>query len=105
MVAGTADPLGEQHGVACAEVIRRILASRPHPEQGYRACLGLLRLEKQHGAARLEAACARALILGAATYQSVASILKRRLESLPLPDGSDWSAPEHAHLRGPKYYQ
>ena len=42
---------GEQPGAACAEVIRHILASRPHPEQGYRACLGLLRLERQHGAA------------------------------------------------------
>lgn len=96
---------GEKHGVACAEVIRRILAARPHPEQGYRACLGLLRLEKQHGAQRLEAACARALALASPTYQSVAAILKRRQENLPLPGESAWSAPEHAHLRGAKYYQ
>jgi transposase len=96
---------GEKHGVACAEVIRRILAARPHPEQGYRACLGLLRLEKQHGAVRLEAACARALALGSASYQTVASILKRHQENLPLPGETSWSAPEHAHLRGPKYYQ
>src|SRR5579872_5347006 len=96
---------GEQHGIACAEVIRRILATRLHPEQGYRACLGLLRLEKQHGAKRLEAACARALALGSATYQTVATILKRNQESLPLPGDVSWSAPEHAHLRGPKYYQ
>ena len=96
---------GEQHGAACAEVIRHILASRPHPEQGYRACLGLLRLERQHGAARLEAACARALLLGSARYQTVASILKQRTESLPVSEKADWSAPEHAHLRGPKYYQ
>jgi hypothetical protein len=96
---------GEQHGIACAEVIRRILATRLHPEQGYRACLGLLHLEKQHGGKRLEAACARALALGSATYQTVATILKRRQESLPLPGDAQWSAPEHAHLRGPKYYQ
>jgi transposase len=96
---------GEKHGLACAEVIRRILAARPHPEQGYRACLGLLRLEKQHGAPRLEAACARALALGSASYQTVAAILKRRQENLPLPGESSWSAPEHAHLRGAKYYQ
>lgn len=96
---------GEQHGLACAEVIRRILATRLHPEQGYRSCLGLLRLEKQHGAQRLEAACARALALGSAAYQTVAQILKRRQESLPLPGDVSWSAPEHAHLRGPKYYQ
>jgi transposase len=96
---------GEQHGVACAEVIRRILATRLHPEQGYRSCLGLLRLERQHGAQRLEAACARALALGSAAYQTVAHILKCRQESLPLPGEATWSAPEHAHLRGPKYYQ
>src|SRR5580658_5015540 len=96
---------GKQHGAACAEVIRQILSSRPHPEQGYRACLGLLRLERQHGAARLEAACARALLLGSARYQTVASILKLRTESLPVSEKENWSAPEHAHLRGAKYYQ
>jgi hypothetical protein len=96
---------GEKHGAACGEVIRRILSSRPHPEQGYRACLGLLRLERQHGAVRLEAACARALLLGSATYQTVASILKRRTETLPITAKAEWASPEHAHLRGPKYYQ
>jgi len=96
---------GEQHGIACAEVIRRILATRLHPEQGYRSCLGLLRLEKQYGAKRLEAACARALALGSASYKTVATILKRHQENLPLPGEAQWSAPEHAHLRGPKYYQ
>jgi transposase len=96
---------GEKHGGACAEVIRRILKSRPHPEQGYRACLGLLRLERQHGAVRLEAACARALLLGSATYHTVGAILKRRTETLPMSEQSDWSAPDHAHVRGPKYYQ
>lgn len=97
---------GEQHGVACAEVIRRILATRRHPEQGYRSCLGLLKLERQHGAVRLEAACARALALGSARYLTVAAILKSRQESLPLPGtaAADWSSPEHRHLRGPKYY-
>jgi transposase len=96
---------GEKHGSACGEVIRRILASRPHPEQGYRACLGLLRLERQHGAERLEAACARALLLGSATYQTVGSILKRHTEQLPVSEKADWNSPDHAHLRGPKYYQ
>jgi transposase len=96
---------GAQHGPACAQVIERILNTRKHPEQGYRACLGLLKLEKQHGAQRLEAACVRALALGSPAYQTVASILKRRVENLPLAEDHSWSAPEHAHLRGPKYYQ
>lgn len=96
---------GESHGLACAELIRRILDTRVHPEHGYRACLGLLALERRHGAARLEAACARALALGSARYRTVADILKNRQEALPLPGETAWSAPEHAHLRGPKYYQ
>ncbi|WP_116810915.1 IS21 family transposase [Steroidobacter cummioxidans] len=96
---------GAQHGPACAQVIERILTTRKHPEQGYRACLGLLKLEKHYGAQRLEAACVRALALGSPAYQTVASILKRRVESLPLADEPSWSSPEHAHLRGPKYYQ
>jgi transposase len=96
---------GEKHGGACAEVIRRILAARPHPEQGYRACLGLLRLDRQHGGVRLEAACARALLLGSPTYQTVGSILKRHTENLSVSEKADWASPDHAHVRGPKYYQ
>ena len=70
VVAGAADPLGR----AARRGLRRgdppHLSIRPHPEQGYRACLGLLRLERQHGAVRLEAACARALLLGSATLSN-----------------------------------
>lgn len=97
---------GEQHGVACAEIIRRILATRLHPEQGYRSCLGLLKLERRYGAVRLEAACARALALGSARYLTVSEILKSAQEGLPLPGTAspEWSSPAHAHLRGPKYY-
>ena len=63
-----------------------ILADRPHPEQGYRSCLGILRLAKRYGAARLEAACARALAVGARSYRHVDSILKHGLDRLPLPE-------------------
>ena len=96
---------GETIGPSCAAVIQRILETRPHPEQGYRACLGLLRLAEQHGPARLEAASSRALALGAPSYRSVKAILKNRLETAPLNAQGDWMAPEHLHVRGPKYYQ
>jgi transposase len=96
---------GETIGPACAAIVSRILESRPHPEQGYRACLGLLRLAEQHGAGRLEAASIRALALGAPSYRSVKAILTNRLEHAPLSAQSDWAAPEHDHLRGPRYYQ
>ncbi len=91
-------------GPACAALVRQILETRKHPEQGYRACLGLLRLAREHTPARLEAACTRALALGAHTYSAVASILRRKLEALPLPPPNSWTAPEHEHLRGADYY-
>jgi transposase len=100
----------EQTGPSTATLIERILASRPHPQQGYRSCLGILRLGKTYGADRLEAACRRAVAIGALSYKSVESILKRGLDQQPLP-GADTPAEEttatpltHANLRGPDYY-
>ena len=60
--------------VATAELVEAILASRPHPQQGFRACLGILRLGKSFGDQRLEAAARRALHIGARSYRSVHSI-------------------------------
>jgi transposase len=94
----------EQTGAAAAQVVEQILASRAHPVQGYRACLGILRLGHQHGAARLEAACARALALHALSYQSVKSILTHGLEAQPLPPTPPHAPIQHAHLRGAHYY-
>lgn len=94
-----------QSGPNTAAVAEGILASRPHPVQGYRACLGVLRLGDHHGAERLEAACARALALGALSYQSIKSILTHGLESQPLPPAVTPQAPiQHAHIRGAHYY-
>ena len=75
--------------------------------KGYRSCLGLLRLGRRHGEARLEAACARALAVGARSYRHVDSILKHGLERLPLtaPTVPSPPPPVHEHLRGPAYYQ
>ena len=91
-------------GPATAELIARVLASKPHPQQGYRACLGVLRLGKSHGEARLELACARALALGALSYKSVAAILKRHLEDQPLTAPAETPAIEHGNIRGGAYY-
>ncbi len=92
-------------GPSCAAVVVRILETRPHPEQGYRACLGLLRLAEQHGRDRLEAACTRAIALGAPSYRSVKAILQNKLETAPLTAPVEWTAPDHTHVRGPRYYQ
>jgi len=79
---------------------------RPHPEQGYRACLGLQRLARQFGAGRLEAACARAMSIGSPTYQSVNSILASGLDRQAVaPDQPQTSSlPAHDNVRGPEYY-
>ena len=93
-------------GPATAQLVAAILADRPHPEQGYRSCLGLLRLAKRDGADRLEAACARAGRVGARSYRHVESILTRGLDRVPLVPAADPPTPPrvHAHLRGRDYY-
>jgi transposase len=96
---------GETIGKATAEVVRTILASRPHPEMGYRACLGILRLAKTYSNERLEAASQRALQLQACSYSSLRSILKRSLDrqtTLELEPGKP--GPRHENIRGPHYY-
>ena len=73
-----------------------ILRAKPHPEQGFRSCIGILSLAKIHGGERLEAACERALKIGATSYSSLASILKNNLER---------RAPiDHLNIRGPHYF-
>ena len=90
-----------------AALVAAILADRPHPEQGYRSCLGLLRLGRRDGAARLEAACARALTVGVRSYRHVDSILKHGLDRLPPPGPAEPLplAPVHEQVRGRDYYQ
>jgi transposase len=81
-----------------------ILSSRPHPEMGYRSCLGILRLEKRYGASRLNVACERALAVGARSYRHVDSILKNNLDRLSEEDTDDSTPIEHENIRGPDYY-
>jgi len=95
----------EQSGAATAEVIAHILAHRPHPQQGFRSCLGILRLAERYGADRLEAACRRALRLNACRYKSIESMLRRGLDRQALPEQRELALPAvHEHLRGPDYY-
>jgi transposase len=95
----------EQTGPATATLAGAILASRPHPEQGFRSCLGILRLGRRYGAERLEAACARALAVHAHSYRSVESILRTGLDRQPLPAAvPETPGRRHENLRGPGYY-
>ena len=86
-------------------MVRVILERKPHPEAGYRACLGILSLAKTYSGTRLEAASQRALLLGVYSYQSLKSILKRSLDQQPMLDlDSGRSGPNHDNIRGPRYY-
>jgi transposase len=80
-----------------------ILRSRPHPEQGFRSCIGILGLVKRFGADRVDAACARALVLGTRSYNSVATILKNHRENSP-PPMAEGPILIHENIRGPGYY-
>src|ERR1700730_11102626 len=71
-------------GAATVQLFAAILESKPHPEMGYRSCLGILRLGQRYSNARLEAAAARAVSAGACSYRSVKSILERSLDRQPL---------------------
>ena len=92
-------------GAATAQVVRTILESKPHPEMGYRACLGIMSLGKTYGNARLEAASQRALQLQVCSYQSLKSILKRGLDrQTTLALESERSGPQHENVRGADYF-
>jgi transposase len=94
-----------QTGTATAQVVETILATRPHPQQGFRSCLGIMRLGKSYGAERLEAACQRAITLGACSYKSLESMLKHDLDRQPLPaTPAATPAITHGNIRGPQYY-
>ena len=96
----------EQTGPQTAALVARILAAKPHPEMGYRSCLGLIRLGKQYSAPRLEAACARALQINALSYRNVKSILQHGLDQAAPPSPQlALALPAHANLRGRDYYQ
>lgn len=92
-------------GPSTAQLAGNILASKTFPEQGYRAVMGLLRLGREYNDTRLEAACARALRYGAASYRYVHSILSRGLEAQAEPEAVQGALPLHENIRGGNYYQ
>ena len=89
-------------GDDAAVLLDLILRSRPHPEQGFRSCIGILSLVGQHGTERVDAACARALAIGTRSYTSVAAILKHRRDQPA--DTAEAPSLVHENIRGPGYY-
>jgi transposase len=99
---------GQSVGQNTGDLVAAILAERYHPQQGYRSCLGILRLAKRYGNQRLEAACARALSARARSYRHVDAILKRGLDRLPIPgtqQPTKLSLADYENVRGGDYYQ
>lgn len=96
----------EDIGPKTSQLVTTLMQERPHPEQAYRVCLGLLSLSKQYTAPRLEAACERALHTGVRRLASIKSILKKGLDSQPLPEEQlDLLADiKHNNVRGNAYY-
>jgi transposase len=92
-------------GSQTTQLIMSVLSSRPHPQQGFRTALGILRLAKSYGNHRLEAACKRALVIGSTSYRSVASILKHGLDQKPIAESErDNPTIMHTNVRGSQYY-
>lgn len=91
-------------GAATRDLCEAILAERPHPEQGFRSCLGILRLGKRYGEVRLEAACNRALRVKARSYRHVESILKNGLDRVATRDEQTSLSLAHENVRGRDYY-
>jgi len=87
-----------------AALVEIIMRERPHPEQGFRASVGIIRLAKSYGRERLEAACGRALEIGARSYTSVNSILKSNLDAKRPAVATDGPSIVHSNIRGPGYF-
>ena len=96
---------GLRIGPLTGTFVKRLLEENKHPEHGYRACLGLLALAKRYGKPRLEAACTVALEIGACRYRHVRDILVNNRDRVSNGTATDWVSPDHAHVRGPDYYQ
>jgi transposase len=91
-------------GASTTALIEIILRERTHPEQGFRACVGIVGLAKSYGPERLEAACARALEIGARSYTSVKSILETKRDRTRPEATTDGPAIVHDNIRGPSYF-
>ncbi len=88
-----------------AAMVKELFEAKQHPEQAYRACLGLLRLSDKYTPERLENACKRAIKYRAISYQSVKSILEKGLDKEPLEEVNEYYPLQHQNIRGAEYYK
>jgi len=95
----------ETIGPNTARLFERIMNDKPHPEMGYRGCLGIIRLADKYSAQRVEAASERALLTGACRYKSVESILRNSLDqAAAICTAAHFHSP-HDNIRGSEYFE
>jgi transposase len=94
----------ETVGPRVGELAGAIMSRRTHPETGYRACLGVIRLADRFGRERVDAACARAVAIGSPSFKTVQTILKNGLDRAPLHDPPARATLEHSNIRGASYF-
>ena len=97
--------LAQTMGDSIQEICKKIIESREHPEQGYRSCMGIIRLEKKYSKERLENACRRALDIGGISYKSIKSILDKGLDLQKIFPKTDSVQIQHENIRGSDYYK
>lgn len=96
---------GKSIGPNTGILVERIMQKYPHPEQGYRSCLGLISLGRRYPKERVEVASARALLINSPSYKSVQSILKSGLDKTTTPTNDEPASHLHGNIRGASYYQ
>ena len=94
----------EKAGPSTAKLIETIMTTRPHPQQGFRSCLGIMGLGKKYTIERLEAAASRALAIRSYSYRSIRSILENALDKVATEQKEVMPAIEHDNIRGQQYY-
>jgi transposase len=96
--------MGGDAGTGDGKTCRSDPRGEAAPEQGYRSCLGILRLSKKYGGDRVEIACGRAMSVGARSYRHVESILRHGLDRIASAEVAGTARPAHENIRGPGYY-
>lgn len=94
----------EKYGLSVRQLLEQIMAQRAHPEQAFKSCLGIIRLEKSFTAPRLNAACQRALDYRAYSYQAVYNILSKNLDQQGATEPTGTKVIQHENIRGSDYY-
>ncbi len=94
----------EKLGPSVAAFCQIVMEDRPHPEQGFRTCLGVLSLAKSYAPERVDAACRRGVAIKARSVSSIRSILKTGLDQAFLEPEAEELTLQHPNIRGQNYY-